>query len=367
MRGRHTTHPHTAADTPESLRSCLGRGGIGAPRGGFGVTATNCRQCCLNRKAVLLQSTGSAAVLGCSAAAFQRHAALQRQWHHCLKAVLPHGEGNAAAMCRHCCHQLKTVLPHWEGSVTVQQQCCCRPQALLLQSTGSAAVLGCSAAAFQRHAALQRQWHHCLKAVLPHCEGNAAAMCRHCCHQLKAVLPHWEGSVTAQQQSCCRPQALLLQSTGSAAVLGCSAAAYQRHAALQRQWHHCLKAVLPHCEGTAAAMCRHCCHQLKTVLPHWEGSVTVQQQCCCRPQALLLQSTGSAAVLGCSAAAYQRHAALQRQWHHCLKAVLPHGEGNAAVMCRHCCHQLKAVLPHCEGLALPCEGMPPTEGSAATL
>ena len=26
--------PHTAAVTPESLRSCLGRGGIGAPRGG---------------------------------------------------------------------------------------------------------------------------------------------------------------------------------------------------------------------------------------------------------------------------------------------------------------------------------------------
>ena len=28
--------PHTAAVTPESLRSCLGRGGIGTPRGGFG-------------------------------------------------------------------------------------------------------------------------------------------------------------------------------------------------------------------------------------------------------------------------------------------------------------------------------------------
>ena len=28
--------PHTAAVTPESLRSCLGRGGIGMPRGGFG-------------------------------------------------------------------------------------------------------------------------------------------------------------------------------------------------------------------------------------------------------------------------------------------------------------------------------------------
>ena len=29
--------PHTAAVTPESLRSCLGRGGIGTPRGGLGV------------------------------------------------------------------------------------------------------------------------------------------------------------------------------------------------------------------------------------------------------------------------------------------------------------------------------------------
>ena len=27
--------PHTAAVTPESLRSCVGRGGIGTPRGGF--------------------------------------------------------------------------------------------------------------------------------------------------------------------------------------------------------------------------------------------------------------------------------------------------------------------------------------------
>ena len=29
--------PHTAAVTPESLRSCLGRGGIGTPRGGLGA------------------------------------------------------------------------------------------------------------------------------------------------------------------------------------------------------------------------------------------------------------------------------------------------------------------------------------------
>ena len=35
LRGHHTTHPHTAAATPESLRSCLGRGGIGTPRGGY--------------------------------------------------------------------------------------------------------------------------------------------------------------------------------------------------------------------------------------------------------------------------------------------------------------------------------------------
>ena len=30
--------PHTAAVTPESLRSCLGRGGIGTPHGGLGHT-----------------------------------------------------------------------------------------------------------------------------------------------------------------------------------------------------------------------------------------------------------------------------------------------------------------------------------------
>ena len=35
LRRHYTTHPHTAADAPESLRSCLGRGGIGTPRGGF--------------------------------------------------------------------------------------------------------------------------------------------------------------------------------------------------------------------------------------------------------------------------------------------------------------------------------------------
>ena len=29
--------PHTVAVTPESLRSCLGRGGIGTPRGGLGA------------------------------------------------------------------------------------------------------------------------------------------------------------------------------------------------------------------------------------------------------------------------------------------------------------------------------------------
>ena len=29
--------PHTAAVTPESLRSCLGRGGIGTPRGVLGA------------------------------------------------------------------------------------------------------------------------------------------------------------------------------------------------------------------------------------------------------------------------------------------------------------------------------------------
>ena len=29
--------PHIAAVTPESLRSCLGRGGIGTPRGGLGA------------------------------------------------------------------------------------------------------------------------------------------------------------------------------------------------------------------------------------------------------------------------------------------------------------------------------------------
>ena len=30
-------HPHTAAVTPESLRSCPGRRGIGTPRGGMGA------------------------------------------------------------------------------------------------------------------------------------------------------------------------------------------------------------------------------------------------------------------------------------------------------------------------------------------
>ena len=33
--GTRRTLPHTAAVTPESLRSCLGRGGIGTPRGGL--------------------------------------------------------------------------------------------------------------------------------------------------------------------------------------------------------------------------------------------------------------------------------------------------------------------------------------------
>ena len=32
LRAQGTVHPHTAAVTPESLRSCLGRGGIGGPR-----------------------------------------------------------------------------------------------------------------------------------------------------------------------------------------------------------------------------------------------------------------------------------------------------------------------------------------------
>ena len=36
--GTRRTLPHTAAVTPESLRSCLGRGGIGTPRGGFADT-----------------------------------------------------------------------------------------------------------------------------------------------------------------------------------------------------------------------------------------------------------------------------------------------------------------------------------------
>ena len=36
-RAHDTLPPHTAAVTPESLRSCLGRGGIGTPRGGFGA------------------------------------------------------------------------------------------------------------------------------------------------------------------------------------------------------------------------------------------------------------------------------------------------------------------------------------------
>ena len=35
---RYFSFPHTAAVRPESLRSFLGRGGIGTPRGGFGGT-----------------------------------------------------------------------------------------------------------------------------------------------------------------------------------------------------------------------------------------------------------------------------------------------------------------------------------------
>ena len=37
LRAHDTLLPHTAAVTPESLRSCLGRGGIGAPRGDLGA------------------------------------------------------------------------------------------------------------------------------------------------------------------------------------------------------------------------------------------------------------------------------------------------------------------------------------------
>ena len=37
MRAHDTLLPHTAAVTPESLRSCPGRGGIGTPRGGLGA------------------------------------------------------------------------------------------------------------------------------------------------------------------------------------------------------------------------------------------------------------------------------------------------------------------------------------------
>ena len=38
LRRHSDTHPHTAADAPESLRSGLGRGGIGTPRGRYTPT-----------------------------------------------------------------------------------------------------------------------------------------------------------------------------------------------------------------------------------------------------------------------------------------------------------------------------------------
>ena len=56
------------------------------------------------------------------------------------------------------------------SAAAVHKQCCLILKAVLLQSKGSAAVSGCSAAAFQR------QWHHCLKAALPHCEGIGTAI-----------------------------------------------------------------------------------------------------------------------------------------------------------------------------------------------
>ena len=170
---------------------------------------------------------------------------------------------------------------------------------------------------------------------------------------MKAVLPHWTGSVTVQQQ-CGRPQAVLLQSTGSAAVLGCSPAAFQRHATLQRQWHQCLKAVLPHCEGAAAAMCRHCCLQLQAVLPHWEGSVTVQQQCCCRiVKARPLPCEGSAA-------------SLDRQCHCPTTELRPSTGSVAAVHWQRCsvgmqCCSIPKACSIAEAVA------PLIEGSAATL
>ena len=140
------------------------------------------RQCCCIQKPVSLQSTGSAAVLECSAPAFQRHAPLQRRWHHCLKALLPHRQctlsckGSAATNCRQCCFIGKAVSLSNNSAAAVHRQCCHIQKAVSLQSMGSAAVLECSAAAFQKHAALQRRWHHCLKALLPHGEGNAAVM-----------------------------------------------------------------------------------------------------------------------------------------------------------------------------------------------
>ena len=93
-----------------------------------------------------------------------------------------------------------------------------------------------------------------------------------------------------------------------------------------------MKALPLSCEGIAATICRQCCLNEKAVSLSNKSAAAVHRQCCHSLKAVLLQFTGSSAVLGCSAAAFQRHAALQRQWHDCLKAVLQHRKGTTAAM-----------------------------------